>query len=738
MKRASWFRLLAVPSVLLLFMPACLLFPDDTEKGEQVANQRPDVRITGGAATSDSAGVDYKVLFQWHGTDDDGLVSFFQFAVDDTVSEEAWTDTTGFSGLFRFPATTQDAQGDSIFRDWHTFYIRAIDNEFAVSRPDKRYFNARTIAPEARITFPDFRSIAIPNLFRTVVIQWDGEDLDSSRPDKKPVYYEYKLARIHEPIDPEPEILDSLRLGNNLLLDTVDVGSKAAWIRVPVTTRELKLNDLPSFSRLVFGVRAVDEAGAVEPSLERNVNYIAFTVRTETPQPFVTVSEPTLGSNKFPLEGEDGVWTVYAPSDRPLRFKWEGDASDYGSLPGNSNYALDIPDVEDENRRDPNGIGGWIGWGRWEGNIRPFVFPASDGAARHVLWVKMRDVSDAKASERICKVVINVVVFTQHKFAYVVDDARFPQAPNDATHDTFLKATMLKRLWDMGRPDEIATFGTTSANEPNAPQATEIRLDTFAQYQNLIWHVELGNNTQLTGLRLHEYRLGRISSFLGAGGRLFMFGGRIASFITGSRNTGNFIYPKTPPNNEDARNPEVGFEDDSWLWKFMHFRSWIVSIPYDASPEQQQASGLVAARSMHPTFPDLSLDHTKWNPSQVQDCSPRDSSLCHYKGGMPLWEGIKARSPVSIVREAGLDSLYRAKTFNTLYDWRTREPYSIVSNVDNAVMAMRYQSTPADTAAGTQQGRVLWMSFQPYYFLPNGVRDAGTAAINWVVSGRDY
>ena len=57
---------------------------------------------------------------------------------------------------------------------------------------------------------------------------------------------------------------------------------------------------------------------------------------------------------------DEGDRELTLGSLNPIRFKWVGDASHYGSEPGNVNYAIDIPDVEDATLTDPNGIGGWI------------------------------------------------------------------------------------------------------------------------------------------------------------------------------------------------------------------------------------------------------------------------------------------------------------------------------------------------------------------------------------------
>jgi len=712
------------------------LIPDDTADGTRVENRRPSVRITAGAATADSVGIDYKVDFRWHGVDDDGLVAFYQYAIDDTVSENAWHDTTSFSSLFRMKATRSDSDGQALY-DWHTFFVRAIDNEFGVSSSDFRTFNAKTIAPSSRITFPDVRSSEAPELLRTFVVRWEGDDLDSSRPDRKPVYYEYKLIAVGSPLEPDEVIRTKLHEAENLLLDTLRVGLKTAWIRVPESQRSLLLRELPIAASLCFAVRAVDEAGAIEPNLTRGRNFIAFNVRAANVAPFVTISEASIGTNEFPLGGDaEGFWTVSVPAGRPLRFRWTGDASAYGSLPGNSNYGLDLADPSDETIRDPRGIGGWIGWGRWAGNQEPFTFPASDGEATHVLIVKMRDISDAVSSERICKIRIKVVVFTFDKFALVVDDARFGANPSDLTHDAFLRQNFLARAPQLGQVDNFGLFGD-GASEISVRTPRDLPLDLVSRYQHIFWSTHFNTfATQETGLHRTEISNARLSAYLGAGGRLFIFGSQLSSHLVGQE-LGLFGYPKAPPNNEIGASPEPGYVEESFLWKFLHYRTYVVGVPNrgDVSVEQQHASGLIGCRSLHPAYPDLLLDPAKFQPERLLDCGS-DPNTCRYEGGTKEWEGLEG-TLATTVTEAGLDSLYAARTFNRHWDAHAGRGVFIQSATDGAICAQRYESTLADTLSGSAQGRTILFAFQPYFFAPSGLFDAGVAAVNWLVTGKD-
>jgi hypothetical protein len=695
----------------------CLLVPDERDRGPRAPNVRPQVRITEGAATSDSAGVDYRVLFRWAGSDVDGVVARYQWAVDDTVAG-AWHDTTVTSTRVNFSATREGPPrqtGDTYFTDWHTFYVRAIDSEFAFSRPDRRLFNARTIAPTSRITFPvtsEWEHLPL-RLSGTALVRWEGEDIDSSRPDGKPVAYEVKLARVAALSAPEQRFLDSLSTGRNLL-ESPGAGSPSRWVRVDGGTTEVTLPNLPDSWCFVFGVRAVDEAGAIEPAinLRLNRNFIVFEVSSAVSQPDVFMSEARFGTHQFP--GEGATWNLSVPPGVPLRFAWIGVASSYGSLPGKVNYALDIPDPECEMPRDPRGIGGWVGWGTWESNATPFRFSPDEAGTTHYLYVLMRDVSDNPRSTRRCVVKLNVVAFTFRKDALVVDDARFPGLPSDAVHDAFLSATILRRLRML---PQVADVGIWYGIEGEGPRI--LRMEDVADYRTIVWHVNLGSSVYSgIGDRLGR-NVGLLSSFLEEGGQLFMFGGRIAG-----TELSDLHYPKDPPWQEADRN--------RLYYRFLYMRSEIVGSSDPAGdPCYAAKSGLVLARSNNPAFPDIPIDPAKWDPSAVVN---RGKPNAEYRGGVPFWEGCMGGPDQPLVQLEGLDTLYTAGTWNRSH---RSSCGPLPSTSDGAVLGARYQPTRGDTLLGRQHGRVLYMDFQPWYFQGDRLIDAGTAAVNWLLTGRD-
>jgi hypothetical protein len=744
--KARWLVLSA-----LLLMAGCLLIPDDQEKGTRVANTRPSVSITAGAATSDSSGTDYKVNFQWRGSDDDGVVLRFEYAVDDTTSERAWQDTTGFSTLLKFRATHPNQQGaDGSFNDWHTFYIRAIDNEYAISTVDERYFNATTIAPSTRITSPRFPP-GVPSTVKTFVLEWEGEDLDSSNPERKPAFYEIKMIRIPNPFIDDALIVDSLRVLQNTFLDTLEAGDRTRWVRISgeLTTRTLRdLPDTQESESFVFAIRAVDEAGAVEPVLERSDNWIVFHVQDRPAKPDVTVIERSIGRRNFPAPTPP-IWEIEVPTNTPIRFQWTGDASSYGSKAGNVNYGLDIPDPADERYRDPRGIGGWIGWGKYTQVVTPLVFADSEDGQTHLFYLRMRDVSDAPSSEILCTIAMKVVAFTFERTALLVDDARvtygLQTAQQDVIHDAYVKR-FIRRIYDFAPQgiDEVALYRATNSNPEgrNPTQNDIIPLDRLARYGTILWNFNFTTGSA-SGLWLHEHEEGPnnafppkrlLSSYIGAGGKFFLFGGRglstTISLLNGGPAGGDFPFlpPQAGPSDQD-------FGDDSFIWKFLHVRQQIVGIDgfncYSQAPyeHQQWRDGLMQCVSTNPAYPDLMIDPSRYNADAPEDCGGAD--IHPPKGGIKDYEGIIFdRNYAPFFAEAGLDTLYTSRCYN----WDGSPP----TKWNDAVIAQRYESTHADTLAGTQQGRVMLFLFQPYPFFEGPAIDAGTAAINWLLTGQDF
>ncbi|MBU1699634.1 MAG: hypothetical protein KJ970_16070 [Candidatus Eisenbacteria bacterium] len=686
----------------------CLLKPEEGVIGSPLPNERPHVRITGGVFNEDPAGVDFRVKFLWHGWDNDGIVTGFEWAVDDTTLERAWRGTFEFGEGFNFRATTFDP-ADSSFYDWHRFFIRSIDNEFERSKIDSRYFNARTIAPNTKITFP---IIADGSLLlrrpRTFNVTWKGEDLDSSTPVKLPVYYEYKLVNVNLMDDPGEALIQN----DNIFLDTLLVGDKTKWIRISAEISSLRLTELPLGELYVFGIRAIDEAGAIEPFLEQARNYFRFEVTNEECQPIVTIRENRLGAFTFPSDGT--VWKVEVPSKTPIRFRWEGDAAFCGSGPGNVNYSLDIEDPGDEYTNAPNGIGGWIGWGLWDEIQTPLMFPDTDNGITHNFYVKMLDESNNPRSVRFCWVQIKVIAFSFNRTALIVDDATLRPYfyGNDAVHDAF-RNRLFQCVYQFMDPGEALDVFDIYGRQDEHFNAARIPLELIASYKLLIWN-SFFFGTLSSGLARNEVESSLLTNYVGAGGRVYFYGSKIVGCLAGD----NFNY------DDDGLCPSVpGVDTPAWdqndfIWKFLHLRNCVKK----PSSNSQQVDGWIGSRAVHPLYPDLRINPDVWDPEtpRIADGLP--------VGGTIWFEVYKKGRTIPIRREPGLDTIYVAETFKY---------QNIPSQIDGCPIALRYESTSEDSALSLDQGRIFFQLF-PFFPCQEGpAAEAARKAVTWMMTGRD-
>ncbi len=684
---------------------------EDKRTRPLLPNQSPEVSITAGAA--DSTATSYITTFEWHGVDDDGVIDHYLYAVDD--SSAGWTETTETSVELHLSATEPNPDDPAGAQSWHSFWVRAVDDDCARSVPDGRFFNARTIAPTSRIVSPSFDGASTPQLFQGAPIRWDGEDLDGTSVDHRPIAWEIKLVRIGDLFDPKGAMNDSLLHGRNLLLNPGD-GDQTGWLRQPANVRTVNVGPELAAQTLAFATRAIDEAGATEPGVARDRNFIAFVVNPGYCRPLVTVHGPGGASHTFPIDPPDfETWNISIPCGTPIQFTWSIDASYCGLEPGESSFGWDL---------GPSG-----GWAIRSGTGEPVIAPCEDGPMTHNLWLKARPAGGGPESEQLCKIEISLLDFPRDRFALWVDDARLGRSPSDAEHDQFLQETVLAGFHARGEVDRFSMFGS-STDENRSATPNELPFETLAHYQNVIWSIHLGANTQMTGLYKTERMERHLSNYLSAGGRLLLIGGGIAGQLSGGR-MGHFGYPKPlDPNDGSGQS----YDRDSFLWRFLHFRGPIVSIPTStsASAEQRSASGLVAARALDPAYPDLALDPEKWSADELLNCD-EGPEHCFYRGGIGGWEGFQRMDGEEV--GAGFDSLYAATTFDRYWDPVQNEGYGVESESRNAILAHRYEATAADTALGLAQGRVMVFGFEPWYFEREGLTGAGAAAASWLVTG---
>jgi hypothetical protein len=732
LQRGRWipvFALLVLAVTVLLSQ--CILLPEEGFVGETIANTKPIVRITGGVL-EDGEDAESRVHFYWYGADGDGVVRWFEWAIDDTVTEQAWTRTTGFDAVIPFRATVSTTEGG--FSDWHTFFVRAVDNESGRSHPDTRFFNAHTIAPSSELVSPE--PVPDAKWASTLRITWQGEDIDGARADHLPAWFEYKLVRFEFSINPgnaegvKRAFAESTNVfGGDLRPSDFPADSlgdyfeqaRKAWTRVDGTeVNETWLRSLDIGKTYGFAVRAIDEAGAMEPTFERYRNWVFFRVSNERIK--VTITEPSLGSEEFNNVTFEKVWKVSVAPDQAIRFRWEGDASGTGSEVGPSNYGFDIPDPADDSYRDANGMGGWIGWGNWTQMREPISFPRSDEGKTHYFYLKMRNITNLYETETDCAVEMHVsrLSFTR-KFLVVDDLFRAPMScigspPTDAPTDAY-RLSVLGDVMDEFLPageewHEYSAFGgELYGDEAVLPDGF---LDTLGTFQNVIWDCGSGQSVGF----IDAVKDGFLSRYIGAGGNLlFICDEGPVSHVTDCRHTQ--ADPCCPC--EGACLGEQWVRGSGFLWDMLRLQGCIDKPRHPSGSAWNMApQTLVRAVALHHLYPDLVLDADRWT------CGALQRGDLQFEGLIPN-EDEPASDPWygRTVAAGGMELLYRAQTFTE------------GSVTDSIPIAWRTSASREDSLSGVDRGRIVTFAFHPYFFHEDNVRTAMTSAVRWLVTGVD-
>ncbi len=98
------------------------------------------------------------------------------------------------------------------------------------------------------------------------------------------------------------------------------------WVRVE-DGNEVTVDLVPG-KRYAIGVRAVDEAGAVEPFLAVGRNVVLLSCQPGADRPVLFISEPNLG--RFTFTAADPDTQRSAPAGLAFDFAWSASAEAYG------------------------------------------------------------------------------------------------------------------------------------------------------------------------------------------------------------------------------------------------------------------------------------------------------------------------------------------------------------------------------------------------------------------------
>ena len=491
----------------------------------------PETELTSGPAESDTT--TFRVHFFWSGSDKDGEVVRYRFAVDaDTVPPVSeWEDTTATDMALEFPVDPATALRP------HAFMVAAEDNDGRLDpTPARRLFTTSTIRPTSCITRgPAAFNPLVPPTF---TFEWTGEDPDGGDTEGGGDLssFEYLLMKVgarvdpldvsHEPLPPYNQLF-YIDLINRAVGDGLP-GPYDDWKWVPVQGRLRRFVSV-SEGEYIFVVRAVDEAGARESALELGCNIRRFTVSSRV-APLLTICSSTSSSCLRTVAGSEvaRTSTVEILKGQTVSFSWSASADRYGGQIAGYSYAVD--DTLDFTAPDPTRTG-------------VTLLPDQLSEGMHFLFVRVVDDGGLTTNAMVPILVIYAAFQDpEHGRAILyVDDATSPGViipsqdqttssgnyPNDVVETEWWTQELLNML---GVP--VTEWDALLAGSSDLQGRKPPPLRTLANYSTVIWNVDFQNSfTNPTALwrTLVGDNEASLRGYLAAGGTLILTGFDVSS-----------------------------------------------------------------------------------------------------------------------------------------------------------------------------------------------------------------
>lgn len=543
-----------------------------------VPNLPPVVRLTQ-APFNDGSAYFYAYRLNWLGYDPDGRVENYVYAIDPINhlngqsplvdgSPIAWQDTTTRNEQIIFFTAGKPDSSAPLSRaiDFHTFVIRAVDDDGDSSEVVTRSFFSFTTAPTVNIANPRPSSLVTANLTPSVRITWTGTDPDGQFT-TKPVKYKYTLisAGSEFPLEVAISDPDSVR--------RFYAPEFAGWDSSPADTTDVQYTNLTPGADYVFVVVGIDEAGAYSPIFGLNNNMLRFRVGFAGQLgPKITMFNQFFffqyASGGYSTDPQREVF-LEVPAGQVVTFNWFADPPP-GSDISSYRWALDIPDVSDNTPRDDEELDVT----RWSAasllTLSATVGPFG-GAEEHRFYIEALDNNGLRS---LGIVRFQVVEATLENPLAIVDDTRLfgderpagqtcvrlPQGewPTAAELDTFLfaKGGVPWRCYPAGTmsspglfaPYEFDTIGTRNGNNEAV-----VRLAILGRYRHVVWVVDgrAANNNRpgsdpfnpITSLRYMSGpgRFNSLGAYVQQGGKVWLVGGggAMATLIPWDNNNNN-------------------------------------------------------------------------------------------------------------------------------------------------------------------------------------------------------
>ncbi|MCB1162326.1 hypothetical protein KDL67_06515 [bacterium] len=587
-------------------------------------NQPPTVQITMGPPQGDPVS-SYRVHVTWTGNDPDGqIVRYETLMTNDEltgpliIDEElyarleamgyTWTSTVASQADYvvaadqppdlEVPADSIYVYGDDwLFHAQHTFFLRAVDDDGAVTPvPASRSFTATTLAPEVRITRPaDTDEVGGWEDYSQVTrFEWDGSDLAA-------------------PGDTETATPDSSRFALFAAADLPGLENSGVLLALPdsgwspwrawnddddalaVGGRHALLGPLTPYTggevgRYCLFVQAKDEAGAVTSHFRDGVGLRRFRARVDM-APRLHFSEPTFGSRTF-YEVEN-IWDLSVFEGLALELEWTGDASYYGGEVRDYRYGWNLTDTDDD--------ASWTHWAQDYTSIS-----ATLNVGDQSLYVQCRDLAGNICQVRIA---IHVVPFTLDQDLAFVDDYDNTPTSNPIygwpdggsfTWGNYTHTDADMEAWWMATLAPYAGYVPARDFYRTSPTAS-LPMELLGSYRRILWEVkEPGPGesglASVAGFR-DPYSYGPnapadyVSLWIAQGGQLLLCGSQpVRALLPTVFDMSNADYERKLPMVLD-RGLELGYgsqqESLDAIGRFLP-RRWLgvesVTLPVDATP----------------------------------------------------------------------------------------------------------------------------------------------------------
>jgi hypothetical protein len=706
--------------------------------GTRLPNRHPVVLIKGGPLQGSMA--PYNAQIFWSGWDEDGVVTHYEYAVDppaafsqweiafperfpdihidlippapsglpvpgqDTLvvsklvdgarASFRWVETHELSRSFRFQTPHPDSEfvnggiePKDQYSGSHVVYVRCQDNEGAFSDADPRTggdtleadyigYTATTQTPSSQLVLPAART-GFAVLGSTLYAEWKGTDPDAPGFDKSPQGFLYNLVRLDRLEPPIPALYAAPDLLNRF----------GHWTYQSRDTLKTLL-ELGVPGEYIFGIRAVDIAGAVEPVLQLGRNVIKFQALARGGRPTLLVREPNFGTAYFRGIGEPQEFQV--PANRTLKFTWSGiPDSTVGPILGFS-WGLDLADLSAEGSES-----GWSGWSTLQAPPFPITFRAP---GIHVLYVRVKDVG---GSITLATLILHAIEFTFDKEVLFVDDYMDNLAPRDSEHDAFWDDMISSYVAESGlSQDQFSRFEVFGKNDRGNMLPIIPFLSYVASYKLLIWDNAGWGYSSDSGLFRSTIMYPLLASYLRAGGKLWIIGSATVSAVTpaGADSMADLVYP--------IRTLHPG----NWAWDFLKLHSSMIN----------NDKGLIREHLMHGVHPISGVP--AYYDSMVVDLTKLNAYQQIY-GGFTHADAVF--DPIYDEREPGfrgdIDSLYA-------YGAAGPEFQNQPSIYQDKLCGLRWH----DPDPLRQHGRVQWFGFELYYFQRSQAVQVFKQSLDWL------